>query len=128
MILNHMGGWLKGFQRKLRIANSLVAELWGIRDRLVLNPKRFVMVVEETTIDRPLMPLISYCRKLLLEYKIFKISHVYREPNELADLFAKETVNIEEQSVTLLHPPLNVLSIFRRDSSSIVKTRLVTSS
>lgn len=37
ILRNHLGEWVKEFQRKMRITNSLVAEVWGIRDDLLLT-------------------------------------------------------------------------------------------
>lgn len=61
--------------------------------------------MEEGIEDRPLMHLIFYCRKLLLELRRYKIRHLFREANGIADLLAKETDTIEEQNVYLLDPP-----------------------
>lgn len=53
--------------------------------------------------DRPLMSLLFYCRKLLLGFKIFKIRHLLRDSNVVADSFAKETVDYEDSFLVILN-------------------------
>lgn len=130
---------IKGFQKKLGTSNSLVAELWRIRDGLTLvksmgindNHVEFdaneaiCMIVEKVDNDRTLMPLIFGCRKLLLEFLKFKLIHIYREVNGVADQLPKATVRFEEHFVILYDHMLEVLSLIKADMSGLAKARLV---
>lgn len=62
------------------------------------------LIVEDKIFDRPLMPLILDCIKLILEFKKFKIRHMFREANGVVDAMAKETVILEKSLQVLLIP------------------------
>lgn len=36
LVRDDQGGWLAGFSKRIGITNSFVAELWGLRDGLIL--------------------------------------------------------------------------------------------
>ena len=37
MIWNHLGHWIKGFSRALGTTNSFIAELWALRNGLIMS-------------------------------------------------------------------------------------------
>lgn len=45
------------------------------------------LIVENDFEGRPLMLIISDCKKLLLEFNRYKIKHAFRESNGVADHF-----------------------------------------
>lgn len=77
------------------MTNNLVAKLWGIKEGLTLaksieiiniyvesDVKEVIgLIVKEVNYDRPLMQLNSDCRKLLVEFKKYKLIHIFREAN-----------------------------------------------
>jgi hypothetical protein len=82
IIRNHTGGWIKGFSRKIGVTNSLAAELWGLRDGLILahqqNIKKIIIELDaKAVIDlvqpanliplshHPYRALIVDCRSLI---------------------------------------------------------------
>lgn len=54
------------------------------------------LIMYEVIKDIPLMFLICYYRKLLLEIKRYKIRRTFREANGVVNLLAKEAVTREE--------------------------------
>lgn len=73
--------WLKGFQRKIRTANSLAVELWLIRDGLILarsigsddifvesNAQEAIhLIVEDAFEENELTPIICDCKNTFTE-------------------------------------------------------------
>ncbi|GKV16176.1 hypothetical protein SLEP1_g26858 [Rubroshorea leprosula] len=93
LIRDHRGHWIKGFSRKIDIASSLAAEIWGIRDGLLLAKQldiqslivevdsfiAFQLLSTGTDHHHPLCSLISNCRALVVDLSHVHLQHVYRE-------------------------------------------------
>ncbi|GKV41682.1 hypothetical protein SLEP1_g49181 [Rubroshorea leprosula] len=84
LIRDHRGHWIRGFSRKIGIASSLVAKIWGIRDGLLLAKQLDIqsLVVEVDsfiafqllstgTDHHPLCSFISDCRALVVDCNMF---------------------------------------------------------
>jgi ribonuclease HI len=80
------GNWLRGFSHKLGITNSLAAELWGVRDGLLLardlNIRKLIIESDaKSVVDllktenlgnnafHPYSALINDCRYLILSFE-----------------------------------------------------------
>lgn len=123
------------------MTNSLIAELWGIIDGLVLARSMRILnihvqsdakeaiglIVEEFNDDIPLLPLISDCRRLLIDFQKYKLRHVFREANGVAYILAKEVVSIKENYVILVEPTVGCLSTLRDYVCGIAINIIVTS-
>lgn len=97
------GNWLRGFCRYLGHTNSLLAELWAVRDglRMAKSLDITALVVEldaKSVLDliwgtgKPngvLMPIILDCRELSRGFSRFRSIHTFREGNSVADSLAK---------------------------------------
>ena len=105
------GNWIRVFSHKLGIANSLVAELWGLRDGLLLardlhickliikiDAKSIVdllkLVNEGITNSHPYNALINDCRSLIQDFEEAKLQQTHRESNFCANLLAKEGIKL----------------------------------
>ena len=98
---------MAGFSRKIGISTSLLAELWAIRDGLMLCVDRNLAMVEveldaKAVVDmlaNPLYsnnvisPLIEDCRFLISQIPHVRIKHCYREANRCADNLARIGAN-----------------------------------
>lgn len=85
------GGWIVGFSRKIGIALSLMAELWAIRDGLMLCVDRNLVMVEVELDARSVVgmlgnsqytnssleSIIEYCRHLISIIPQVRIKHSY---------------------------------------------------
>lgn len=102
VIRNHEGAWLKGYARPIGHTDSCRAELWALRDRLVLAKEMgldrlvveldalsVVLLMNNNSANLLMEPLLSDCRNLLKEIPNKQIVHVYREANQCADALAK---------------------------------------
>ncbi|GLT71848.1 hypothetical protein SLA2020_438390 [Shorea laevis] len=99
VIRDHMGRWISGFACKIGYTSSLRAELWGIREGLILAYQRNIhnLIVEVDSMvaaqllgsgissHHPFYTLILDCREILSRIPRTSIQHVYREANQCAD-------------------------------------------
>ena len=98
--------WVRGFSHKLGITNSLAAELWGVRDGLLLardlNIHKLIIESDAKSIVdllktenlvnnafHPFSALINDCRYLILSFKEAFVQRAHRESNFCADVLAK---------------------------------------
>ena len=104
VIRDWSGIWIVGFSRKIGIAMSLLAELWAIRDGLMLCIDRSLVMVEveldaKAVVDMltnsqysniAIAPLIEDCRYLISQICQMRIKHCYHESNRCADKLARK--------------------------------------
>uniref|UniRef100_A0A2N9HWM1 Reverse transcriptase domain-containing protein n=1 Tax=Fagus sylvatica TaxID=28930 RepID=A0A2N9HWM1_FAGSY len=138
------GNWIQGFSHFLGITNSLVAELWGLRDGLTLARDLHIsrLVVEldaKAMIDllkpvsrtpfvtHPYSALIDDCRCLLQTFERVVIQHAHRESNFCTDLLAKEGNNLLDSCAIVIYasPPSFVVSHLLADSLGASYPRLL---
>ncbi len=96
LLRHNNGNWLRGFSHKLGITNSLAAELWGIRDGLLLardlNIRKLIVESDaKSVVDllktknlgdnafHPYTALINDCRYLILSFEEAFVQHAHRE-------------------------------------------------
>ncbi|KAI8558096.1 hypothetical protein RHMOL_Rhmol04G0062800 [Rhododendron molle] len=100
------GKWFSGFHRKIGFASSIEAELWALRDGLILAMSKGLgrgkleVEVDATLVlelindranhhdDLQLQDLVSQCRWLLEQFGLTTPKHIYREANRCADTLA----------------------------------------
>ena len=89
------GRWIFGFTKHIGSASSFVAEMWGLRDRLVLcrnlNIQCLIVEVDVRVIVDAVLnanyvnivvsPLLDDCRQLLSCFQQVQIRHYYRQAN-----------------------------------------------
>ena len=129
VIRDHEGKWLEGYARSLGSTNSCVAELWAVRDGLLLAKEMglhniiveldalsVVLLLNNNTTNLTLEPLLNDCRNLVKEFPNMQIKHIYREANQCADAM-----------VVFLNTPPVVERILANDKASLCCNRLVCS-
>ncbi|GKV13012.1 hypothetical protein SLEP1_g24089 [Rubroshorea leprosula] len=118
---DHLGNFIIGFSRKVGFATSLAAELWAIRDGLLIAIHRGFnnLIVEsdsKTAISmitagsyncHHLSTLILDCRELLRQFENIQIGHAVRECNMTADCFARMGTTLSSPSFCIFEscPP-----------------------
>ena len=138
VIRDHNGHWLKGFARPIGDSNSCMAELWALRDGLLLAKEMglsnliieldalsVVLLINNNTINLVMEPLLTDCRNLLSEIPNKQIVHIYREANQCADALAKFGASIASSFVIFLNPPSVVESILAANKASLRCNRLI---
>ena len=102
LLRDHDGVWLKGFARGLGFTNNILAELWALRDGLLLAKElglqqliieldalSVVILMNNETENLLMEPLLTDCRNLLKEIPNKRVVHAFREANQCADTLAK---------------------------------------
>ncbi|KAH7844680.1 hypothetical protein Vadar_030567 [Vaccinium darrowii] len=113
IIRDSEGKWIYGFHRNMGYATSLKAELWALRDGLVIAThvgfleNKLEVEVDATAVlklidDRDddnihgdLKKVVADCRLLLEKLGLTTPNHVYREANQCADILAN-VHNVDE--------------------------------
>lgn len=67
------------------------------------------LIIDDNINDRTIIPLILDCRKLILEFKRFKIQHVFHEANRVTGALTKESIKMNGQFITTIKLPSAVL-------------------
>lgn len=64
---------------------------WGVHVLNVASDTQETInqIVDDVNVGRPLMTLILDCRKMIMDFKKFKIQNVFRETNGVPDALAK---------------------------------------
>ncbi|OMO53937.1 reverse transcriptase [Corchorus capsularis] len=102
LIRDSNGGWVKGFMLNIGTTDSLSAELWGIRQGLLMaksmNIASLVIEMDAAVVvqflkdqldsSHPCYTLVRDCYEIIQGGWITKIRHIYREGNRCADLLA----------------------------------------
>ena len=138
VIRNHEGQWLRGFARPLGSSNSCTAELWALRDGLLLaiemglnniiiemDALSIVLLMKNNTANLLMEPLLTDCRNLLSKIPNKQIAHIYREANQCADALAKIGASSVGSFVDFLYPPSVVESIIASDKANMCCNRLI---
>ena len=142
IIRDHTGGWIKGFSWKIGITNSLAAELWGLRDGLVLahqlNIKKIIIELDAKAVlelvhpakftslsHHPYGALITDRRSFIQDFEEASLQHTFQEGNATADLLAKAGTSLLCPFVLFDYPPLFSVSQVLADCWGVKYPRLV---
>lgn len=104
MIGDDTGCWVVSFTRFVSSTNSLIAELWVVREGLLLaqslNIQRMIIELDaqlvvnflkSTHLDNDFLTLIILdCRKIFPDFREVQVQHNYWEENSVADIFGKD--------------------------------------
>ena len=138
IVWDERGNWVAGFARKIRIASSFKAELWGLRDGLTLccNLNISSLIVEldaKVVVDilhnvnyenNVLSPILDDCRQLMSRFDQVQVNHVYRQANGYANGLAKMGAEQESSFLCFPCPPEDIRSRIEFDGSSLYSIRL----
>ena len=140
LLRDHEGNWLKGFARGIGYTNSALAELWALRDGLILAKEMgiqqliieldalSIVILLNNCIENLLMePLLTDCRNLLQEFPGKRVTHVFREANQCADALAKMGAQSLYSFHVFCNPLLVVEGLLAADKANMFCNRLVNS-
>ena len=118
LIRDHDGAWLKGFARGLGFTNSALAELWALRDGLLLAKEmgiqqliieldalNIVILMNNESENLLMEPLLTDCRNLLKEIPNKCVIHAFWEANQCVDALAKLGAQSLYSFATFCNPP-----------------------
>ena len=103
IVRDERGLWVNGFNKRIGLANSFEAELWGLREGLLLccnlNISHLVIELDAKAImdvlgnpsyvNHVIFPILDDCRMLVSRFQQIQIKHCYREVNRCADSLAR---------------------------------------
>ena len=140
VIRDHDGKWLKGYARPLGSTNSCMAELWALRDGLLLAKEMglnnliieldalsVVLLMSNNTPNLTMKPLPNDCRNLVREIPNKQITHIFKETNQCADAMAKLGASSATSFVVFLYPLPVMERILADDKASLCCNRLIIS-
>lgn len=130
LIRNSMGDWVGGLSKHIGITHSMVPELWGLHDGLILAKNlslRKLIIALDTILtshdalydsSHPCSALISDCRSLLQSFEETHIHHIFNEGNKCADLLAKEGPLGSDSFILYSHPFFPIMYLLFSDAIS----------
>ena len=141
MLRDSNGNWIRGFSHNLGITNSLAAELWGLKDGLLLACelkicKLIIEIDAKSVVDllkseslgntdsNPYSALINDYRYLILSFKAASLHHAHWENNFCTDLLAKEGNKLLDSFSIYVFPSYFVVSQLLVDILGISYPRL----
>ena len=129
---------MQGYARRLSHTSSFMAELWVLRDGLILTREMglnnliieldalsVVTLMNNDSTNLLMEPLFTDCRNLLKEISNKRVIHTYREDNQCADALVKLGAQSLSSFVAFCNPPPVVESIMAFDKASLHCNRLV---
>ena len=138
MARDEQGNWVLGYARKIGPVNSFLAELWSLRDGLILCVEAQVQaqIVEmdakalvdafsnQTKSNAVTSSLMEDCRHLASQIPQVSFRHVYREANMCADQLAKLGAPMEIDFVVFSSPPMGIFPFIEADCRGLYVNRL----
>ena len=138
IIRDEHGQWITGFARRIGAANSLTAELWGLRDGLQLCCSRNFDSIEVEIDAKGVLdaflntdhansivsPILDDCRMLISRFHRISLKHCYREVNRCADKLARLGANQSLEFIIFQSPSVDILSSLEEDAVGMYFSRL----
>ena len=129
VVRNEDGRWITGFARRIGVTTSFVAELWGLREGLLLcsnlNVQFLVIELDAKAVvdvflnpnyqNNAVSPILEDCRQLLLRFQQIQIKHCFRQANRCADLLARMSLDQVTDFVSFNCPPVDIRGIVEED-------------
>ena len=140
LIRNHNGDWVAGFSRSLGCTNSFMAELWALRNGLILakdlnlnslivelDAKSVVQLMNSDSSNMLMEPLLTNCSTLLKAIPNKRVEHIYREAIHCADALARIGARRNFSFVVFVEPPPMVEFLSASDKVNTFCNKLVAS-
>ena len=110
LIRDDKGNWVKGFTHSIWVTTNVEAELWALRDGLMLCVNLNLLaveievdarvslgwVMEEYNYNLHHASLIMDCRTLINQISQVKMKHYFCEANKCADLLARKGLSTNQ--------------------------------
>ena len=133
------GDWIAGCLRKLGNTSCILAELWALKDGLLLAKQLSLenicvdmdveflvyLLSNSSVVNLSPEPLLSDCRNLMKTFLNCIVAHVYREANRCADRLARLGADLHSDHLILYNPPPVVKDFLASDKAGYVCNRLV---
>ena len=138
VVRDENGNWVIDFSRRLGNASSFLAELWALRDGLLLcqqlnSPKIIVEMDAKSLVDAfnnpsytntVISPLFEDCKQLMFQLPHCRIKHIFRKANGCADSLANIGCSQAMDFIVYSSPPMDVLSFVEADSHGLCTNKI----
>ena len=128
-----------GFSRRIGVANSFTAELWGLRDGLQLccyrdfdsleveiDAKAILdALLNPEYVNNIVSPLLDDCRMLATQFRRICFKHCYCEANWSADKLAGLGASQSLDFIVFQSPPVDILTSLEEDASGFISPDFV---
>ena len=133
------GKWVAGCLRKLGNMSYILAELWALRDGLLLSKQLSLenicvdmdaeflvyLLSNATVVNLSLEPLLSDCKNLMKTFLNCTVAHVSGEANRCADSLARLRADLHSNHLILYNPLPMVEDLLTSDKDGHFCNRLV---
>ena len=137
LLRDEYGNWIGGFSRRIGLANSFTAELWALRDGLLLCRQLNVQAVaieldasaivdavnHQSAANTIVSSIMDDCKFLMNQFPQATITHVYREANKSADWLASYGQKLDSDFVLWNGPPVDLIPVLEADSRGLFSSR-----
>ena len=140
LIRDHNGDWVTGFSRSLGCTNIFMAELWALRNGLILakdlNLNSLIVELDAKSVVQLMNnDFANLLMELLLtDYKTLaraipnkRVEHTYSEANQCVDALARVGAKRNFPFVVFVESPLVVESLLDHDKANTFCNRVVAS-
>ena len=129
-IYNHIynikrGQWVNGFSKRIGLINSFEADLWGLREGLLLccnlnishleielDAKAVVEVLGRLSyVNNIISPILDDCRLLVSRFQQVRIKHCFRLVNRYADSLARLSLTQDADSSSFVNLPVDLFNV-----------------
>ena len=138
VVRDENGNWVLGYARNFGPVNSCIAELWSLRDGLILCVQAQVqaLIVEmdakalvdafsnQSKTNTVNSSLMEDCRQLASQIPQVSFRHAYREANMCADQLAKLGASMENDFAVFPCPPVRIVPFVEADCRGQFVNRL----
>ena len=138
IVRDERGHWVNGFSKRIGLTNSFEAELWGLREGLLLccnlnishlvielDAKAIVNVLGNLSyVNHVISPILDDCRMLVSRFQHIWIKHCYREVNKCADSLVRLSFTQDADFSSFLSPSVDIFDVFEDDLNGIYFDRL----
>lgn len=128
-----LGNWVLGYARNVGLSSPLAAEIWAIRDGLVLAIQRgfqnlivesdsriaVLLLLKGSVSTHPLSTLILDCRMLMQQFLQIQLVNIVRESNMCADQLAKMGLSLSPSFCIFEHCPPTVAGLCVADAYGV---------
>ncbi|KAL0001474.1 hypothetical protein SO802_015255 [Lithocarpus litseifolius] len=138
VVRNEDGRWIAGFARRIGVTSSFVAELWGLREGLILCSSLSIhsLVIEldaKAVVDvflnpnyqnNAVSPILEDCRNLLLRFQQVQIKHCFRQANRCADFLARMSFDQVSDFISFICLPEDIRNLLEEDVAGLYVNRV----
>ena len=138
VVRDEHGRWVRGFARQIGLTTSFMAELWGLKDGLLMcyNLNIFSLIVEldaksivdalgnSEYVNNVISPILDDCWLLASRFHWIQFKHCFQQANRCADSLARMSTSQHLVFTSFESLPMDISLVFENDLSGMYSNRL----